>query len=64
MDTPHVQRMRDETKALGEKLEKLNEFLFTPLFKGLPKVQQDLMYAQADAMATYQRILNIRIETA
>jgi len=58
---PHQLRVVDERQELGEKLEKLAEFLTTPTFVGLQKDEQHRLIRQHAAMDEYERILRQRI---
>lgn len=59
---PHEQRVIEERYELEAKLEKLNEFMKTDIFNGLPSQQRLLMSAQSSAMANYANILASRID--
>lgn len=57
----HIERMHVEREELDEKLQKLTAFTGSNTFKSLSKLEQDLLLAQATAMATYSNILTMRI---
>lgn len=58
---PHQQRVLDEKSDLDAKHKKLGEFFNTPIFKGLPEVEQGLLRAQFNAMGRYTAVLAARI---
>lgn len=61
---PHVERMVVEYAELSEKLEKLKSFFDTAMFGGQLEFDRQLMFAQFDAMCSYQTILRNRIVRA
>ena len=63
-NTGFVDRMKLELEALNEKVSKLSDFLASGKVNNLPGEDQDLLYAQHDAMRTYGRILDIRLNRA
>lgn len=58
---PHQQRVVAELAQLEDRVNKLEAFLATPLFAGLPEDEQQLLKMQADAMVLYMGILNTRV---
>lgn len=61
-DNAHEIRMREELKALAEKLEKLNVFIGTEKYAGLDYHSRQLMQRQRDAMQVYHDILQDRVD--
>lgn len=57
----HEQRVVDERKELGEKLNKLKSFIMSPILKTLPPDEQSRLDRQYDAMLAYYNILGERI---
>lgn len=57
---PHQQRVVAELHQLEDRVHKLEAFLATPLFAGLPEDEQQLLKMQAEAMVLYMGILNTR----
>lgn len=57
---PHQQRVIAELEQLDDRIQKLELFLRTELFAGLPEDEQQLLKMQADAMVLYLGILNTR----
>lgn len=60
----HVERMVLEGTDLSGKLSRLSDFLQGPFYHDLEEDEQNLLAAQASAMATYLRILTMRIKRA
>lgn len=58
---PHQQRVVAESKQLEDRLNKLQIFLRTDLYAGLPEEDRELLKMQADAMALYLGIINTRV---
>lgn len=61
---PHEQRVVTEKQELDEKLSKLKAFCFapgSPVFKGLPPEDRDLLEGQYTVMEKYSMILGERI---
>jgi hypothetical protein len=58
---PHEQRVVDEQAELDGKRVKLEAFLGTPTFAGLPTVEQGRLIAQCSVMQAYSEILGDRI---
>lgn len=59
---PHQQRVVDEHDALDEKLEKLHVFIQdSPIFKGLPIIDQRHLIDQRCFMTAYRNVLRDRI---
>lgn len=58
---PHQQRVLIEYVELGDKLNKLNGFIETDLFKSLPLAEQERMTVQRGAMGEYHGVLADRI---
>lgn len=58
----HQQRVIGEKVQLDDKLTKLDGFIGTPVFSGLPETEQELLKLQADAMRVYRDVLARRIE--
>lgn len=59
---PHQQRVVDEKDQLGERLEKLLEFIETDLYKNLPEKDKELLFFQSQIMEDYYEVLEERIE--
>ena len=59
---PHQQRVVDEKEALGEKLEKLLDFIQTDFYKTLPERERELLFFQSQVMEDYYEVLQERIE--
>lgn len=59
---PHQARVVDEKNELDDKLGKLEGFLATDLFRGLPDEDRDLLVAQFGLMQAYSEVLAQRIE--
>lgn len=57
---PHQQRVVAELEQLADRVQKLESFLATPLYAGLPEDERQLLKMQADAMVLYMGILNTR----
>ncbi|MNF98534.1 hypothetical protein D3C84_813960 [compost metagenome] len=57
---PHQQRVVAEEEQLADRIQKLETFLATPLYAGLPEDERQLLKMQADAMVLYLGILNTR----
>jgi hypothetical protein len=58
---PHEQRVIDESDALDGNLTKLRSFLGSPIYEGLPALDQHLMREQALHMGRYLEVLSMRI---
>jgi hypothetical protein len=58
---PHEERVTVERLELGDKLDKLDAFIVGATFRSLPDEDQVLLKRQADAMRTYENILDQRI---
>lgn len=58
----HQQRVIGEKAQLDDRLTKLDGFIGTPVFSGLPETEQELLKLQADAMRVYRDVLARRIE--
>lgn len=59
----YVQRMYIELAELKERIDKLDKFLKTnPIVNTLSAEQRTLMSVQLQAMTTYHKVLNRRIE--
>ncbi len=58
---PHQQRVVYEKAALDENINKLEAFMLTPIYDGLPSDEQSLLYRQLRAMKGYSGILGERI---
>lgn len=59
----YVQRMHIELAELKERIDKLDKFLKTnPIVNTLSAEQRTLMGVQLQAMKTYHKVLNRRIE--
>ena len=59
---PHQQRVVAECEQLADRVQKLEAFLATPLYAGLPERERQLLKMQADAMVVYLGIINTRVE--
>ncbi len=57
---PHQQRVIAEREQLADRIQKLESFLATEMFAGLPEDEQQLLKMQADAMVVYLSILEAR----
>jgi hypothetical protein len=57
-------RMNVELRELSTRIGKLSDFLGSTPWINLPPIDQDLLYAQHDAMCAYRRILAIRLARA
>jgi len=58
--SPHQQRVIAEREQLADRIQKLEAFLHTDLYAGLPEDEQQLLKMQADAMVLYLGIINTR----
>ncbi|MDY5968679.1 MAG: hypothetical protein SPJ13_01505 [Bacteroidales bacterium] len=59
---PYLDRMIDEEKQLGERIEKLRVFILkNDLFHSLSQQKKNLMKGQLHAMMLYQHFLRERI---
>jgi len=58
---PHQQRVVDEKTELDEKIEKLNTFTDTDIFKVLPVAEQGRLVRQLAIMNNYSGVLGERI---
>jgi len=58
---PHQQRVAAEKAQLDDKLAKLNKFFESTTFASLPVPEQSLLLRQADLMACYSHVLELRI---
>jgi len=58
----YVGRMVNECEELKDKIEKLNMFFSTPIFKGLPDRKKVLMESQYSLMIEYVEVLEERIK--
>ena len=59
---PYQQRVVAECEQLADRITKLEAFLATPLYAGLPERERQLLKMQADAMVVYLGIINTRVE--
>ena len=59
---PHQQRVVDEKNELGERLEKLLDFIGTDFYKRLPEKDKELLFFQSQIMEDYFEVLEQRIE--
>lgn len=57
----HQQRVVDEKRELADKLTKLNAFIGSKVYIGLPEDEQFRLARQAGIMKDYLDILNDRI---
>lgn len=57
----HQQRVHAEKAQLDEKLQKLQEFFLTDLFRGQPDDERNRLFQQAGAMRVYSELLGERI---
>jgi hypothetical protein len=53
-------RMAAEKYELGQRMEKLQNFVFTPEFEQLPKIECDDLLEQLDHMQAYHTVLQRR----
>ncbi len=60
----HVERMIAEADQVGERVEKLGDFLGGETYSQLPGMDQSLLNAQMGAMTAYLAVLMLRIERA
>ena len=58
----HQQRVVDEQKELGDKLDKLSTFFSNPIFATLPVEEQMRLEQQKHFMHGYNEVLKSRIE--
>lgn len=58
---PYQQRVVDERAELDAKLDRLDAFIGTPVFSGLPDDHKLLLEQQSAVMSTYSDILAERI---
>lgn len=58
---PHQQRVVAEKLELDDRLNKLNAFFSTVMYKSLPPEEQDRMTRQSVAMTDYSDVLGERI---
>jgi len=58
---PHQERVAEEVKALGEKIDALEKFLRTAIFLSLGEQEQHLMITQLWFMIGYEKVLNDRL---
>lgn len=56
----HQKRVVAELEQLANRTQKLEDFLHTDLYAGLPEDERELLKMQADAMVLYLGILNTR----
>lgn len=56
-----LDRLKNESKDLEEKISKLSEFLYTEAFNEIDPIQQTLLVIQQSAMITYGQVLAERI---
>lgn len=54
-------RVQEEKNVLDDKVRRLGEFLKTPVFDNLNKIQKALMKRQHTVMGTYSDILGDRL---
>lgn len=57
-----LERLKNESKELEEKIEKLEVFLNTNKFDTIDPIQQSLLLIQNSAMMTYAEVLVQRIQ--
>lgn len=55
-------RVKKETEALSDKIDKLDTFIKSDTFTKLTKIEQNLLTTQLTIMGQYLKILNMRIE--
>lgn len=55
------ERLKKEKEELGERLEKLNDFIGSEGFNKIDSLQQSLLVVQSGAMLTYFKCLNERL---
>ena len=60
--SPHQVRVVAECEQLADRIKKLEAFLHTPIYAGLPERERQLLKMQADAMVVYLGIINTRVE--
>lgn len=58
---PHQERVVEEQRELGEKLEKLTAFIQSETFNKVDRPEQFRLIRQQSAMRTYHEILGQRI---
>lgn len=56
-----ISRLHDEKNELRERVNNLEDFLFSDDFNGIGDVQVSLLKVQLSAMKTYLKCLNERI---
>lgn len=59
---PHMQRVAAEYAQLDERIQKLEAFFKTPIFKNLDITDQDLLFEQYKGMVIYKVALKNRLE--
>lgn len=60
-DEKRIKRMAEEYDELAGRLERLTNFLASDKFKTLSAESQKLLFAQCDAMSSYEKALHKRI---
>lgn len=58
---PHQQRVVAECEQLADRIAKLETFMHTDFYAGLPEEERELLKMQADAMVLYLGIINTRV---
>lgn len=56
-----IRRLQEEEKEVGERFEKLRDFISTEKFQSIEHDQAALLVIQASAMLTYHQILVARL---
>lgn len=64
MTNEQRQRLLAETRETAARLNKLNAFMASKEFPGLPREDKDLLYEQQRTMSRYVQILGKRLERA
>ena len=64
MTAEAINRLMEETRNTAGRLNKLNAFMASDQFPGLPREDKDLLYSQQRVMSRYVQILGKRLERA
>jgi hypothetical protein len=59
--SPHEFRVVEELKELQERLDKLDSFMGTPTYEGLPGEERGRLIRQFDIMGQYAGVLEERV---
>lgn len=58
---PHQQRVVEEKRVLDGNLAKLQDFIASPAFEGVPEVEQRRLHKQVSVMKLFSEVLGERI---